>query len=112
VTAADWSAIAEWVLAAAVIAGLISWLWRQRQTVSTWFTHRWRKRVISVLEKEVTASAAWESVSQTPEVSMEAGVAYARTAAKSCQPRPATRLPARQDRRDGVGGGVGRPFGT
>ena len=85
-TAADWQAIAEWVTASAVLAAVASWLWRQSQAASSWFMRRWRKRVETVLRSEVTAGAAWESVSQTPEVSMEAGVAYARTAAKSGHP--------------------------
>jgi hypothetical protein len=86
VTAADWSAIAEWVVAASILGGLISWLWRQRQTAADWFNRRWRRKIVTVLDHEVTAGAAWESVSQTPEVSMEAGVAYARTAARSGHP--------------------------
>jgi hypothetical protein len=73
-------------LGGGVVGGLISWLWRQRQAVNTWFTRRWRKQVVSVLDREVTAGSAWESVSRIPEVSMEAGVAYARTAAKSGHP--------------------------
>jgi hypothetical protein len=85
-TAADWSAIAEWVLAATVIYGVASWAWRQRQTAVTWFMRRWHKRLTRVLRSEVTAGAAWQSVSQIPEVSMEAGVAYARTAAKFGHP--------------------------
>jgi hypothetical protein len=86
VTATDWTAIADWVLAASVLAGVISWAWRRRQTVSTWFTRRWRKAMERVLKSEVTAGAAWEDVRQVPEVSMEAGIAYARTAARSGHP--------------------------
>jgi hypothetical protein len=36
-----------------------------------------------VLDSEVTAGAAWEDVRQVPEVSMEAGIAYARTTTRS-----------------------------
>lgn len=86
VTAADWTAVADWVVAASILTGLISWLWRQRQAAAAWFTRRWRRKVATVLDSEVTAEAAWESVSQTPEVSMESGVAYARTAARSGHP--------------------------
>lgn len=84
-TAADWQAIAEWVIAASVLTGLVRWLGGQRQTVSGWLKS-WRKMGRSVLTSEVTAAAAWQAVSQTPEVSMEAGVAYARTAARSGHP--------------------------
>jgi hypothetical protein len=86
VTAIDWQAIAEWVIAASILSGVISWLWRQRQVMGTWFARRWRKMAARVLAREVTAGTAWESVSQLPEVSMESGVAYARTAAKSGHP--------------------------
>jgi len=78
-TAADWSAIAEWVIAGSVLYAVVHWAWRQRQAVSGWFTRRWRKSVTTVLHSEVTAGAAWQAVSQTPEVSMESGIAFART---------------------------------
>jgi len=42
--------------------------------------------MVGVLDAEVTAGAAWQSVTRTPEVSLEAGVAYARTAARSGHP--------------------------
>jgi hypothetical protein len=86
VTAADWSAIAGWVIAASILGGVISWSWHHTKPVAEWFTRAWRRRVVSVLRSEVTAGAAWEDVRQTPEVSMEAGVAYARTAAASGHP--------------------------
>lgn len=85
-TAEDWQAIADWVIAAGVLTGLVGWLWRQRGVVGGWFTARWRRMIASILSSEVVAGEAWESVSQTPEVSMEAGIAYARTAARSGHP--------------------------
>ena len=85
-TAAGWSAIAEWVVAASILGGVISWSWHHTKPVAEWFTRAWRRTVVSVLRSEVTAGAAWEDVKQTPEVSMEAGVAYARTAATSGHP--------------------------
>ena len=39
--------------------------------------------MVGVLDSEVTAGAAWEDVRQVPEVSMEAGIAYARTTTRS-----------------------------
>jgi hypothetical protein len=74
VTAADWMAIAERVTAGSVLAGVLSWLWRQRETVSGWFSRRWRRMAKSVLSGEVTAGAAWQDVRQVPEVSMESGI--------------------------------------
>lgn len=84
-TAADWTAIADWVLAASVLAGVISWAWQHRTTVAGWIA-KWRKSMKTVLSSEVTAGAAWQSVKEVPEVSMEAGIAYARTAARSGHP--------------------------
>ncbi len=85
-TAADWSAIAEWVVAASILGGVVSWSWRQRQTAVGWFTRAWRRSVMSVLRSEVTAGTAWQDVKQFPEVSMEAGIAYARTTTRSGHP--------------------------
>lgn len=84
--AADWQAIAEWVTAASVLGGVTSWAWRNRQAARTWFGRRWRRAVTAVLRSEVTAGEAWEAVSRAPEVSMEAGIAYSRTAARSGHP--------------------------
>jgi hypothetical protein len=86
VIAADWQAIAEGVTAATVVVAAISWTWNRTRPLGIWFAGRMRKAVKSVLRSEATAGAAWESVSETPEVSMEAGVAYARTAARSGHP--------------------------
>jgi hypothetical protein len=86
VTAADWQAIAEWVTAAAILAGVARWIWKRTWPLGVRFAGRVRGAVRSVLRSEVTAGAAWESVSETPEVSMEAGIAFARTAARSGHP--------------------------
>ena len=56
--------------------------------MSIWFSRKWRKYVMSVLDHEVAAGVAWESVSETPEVSMEAGVAYARECGLVALPHP------------------------
>lgn len=82
-TAADWSALAEWVVAATVIYGAAMWSWRHMRAAADLFVRRWPRMAKRVLRSEVTASAAWENVKQTPEVSMEAGIAYARTVARS-----------------------------
>lgn len=67
-TAAAWSAVAEWVTAAAVIAGLISWLHRQ-------------------YPQAVAAVSLWFADHFHPEkVSLAAGVKYARRAARSGHP--------------------------
>jgi hypothetical protein len=84
--AADVQAIAESLTALTVVGGVSSWMWHQRQTMSEWFTSRWRRQVTAVISDEATAGTAWQAVSQTPEVSMEAGIAYARTAARSGHP--------------------------
>jgi hypothetical protein len=96
VTAADWQAIAEWVTVATVLTGAISWVWNRTRPLGILFASRLRKAVRSVLRSEVTAGAAWASVSETPEVSMEAGIAFARTAARSGHP-PYTPTSGRAD---------------
>jgi hypothetical protein len=96
VTAADWQAIAEWVLAAAVLVGVARWIWNRTWPLGVRFAGRVRSAVRSVLRSEVTAGAAWASVSETPEVSMEAGIAFARTAARSGHP-PYTPTSGRAD---------------
>jgi hypothetical protein len=84
--AADVQAIAESVTALTVVGGFLSWTWHRRKTMSEWFTRKWRSQVTAVISDEVTAGVAWQAVSETPEVSMEAGIAYARTAAQSGHP--------------------------
>jgi hypothetical protein len=96
VTAADWQAIAEWVTAAAILAGVARWTWKRTWPLGVRFAGRVRSAVRSVLRSEVTAGAAWTSVSETPEVSMEAGIAFARTAARSGHP-PYTPTSGRAD---------------
>lgn len=95
-TAADWQAIAEWVTAATVLTSAISWVWNRTGPLGILFASRLRKAVRSVLRSEVTAGAAWASVSETPEVSMEAGIAFSRTAARSGHP-PYTPTSGRAD---------------
>jgi len=85
-TVDDWSAIAGWIAAASILGGWIAWAWRRRKRVASWFTEAWSRTVVSVLHSEVTAGSAWQGVKETPEVSMEAGIAYARTAAQSGHP--------------------------
>ena len=65
VTAADWSAIAEWVVAAAVVYAVIAWAWGRRpREAGKWIrTHLF-----------------------PPRVSLEAGVKLARKAARSGHP--------------------------
>lgn len=67
-TAAAWSALAEWVTAAAVIAGLVSWLHRQ-------------------YPQAVAAVRLWVADRVHPEkVSLAAGLKYARRAIRSGHP--------------------------
>lgn len=73
-----WAAIAEWVTATSVLAAAGSWTWHHWKTVGTLVTRRFRKQMKSVLHSEVTAGEAWQAVTETPEVSMEAGIAWAR----------------------------------
>jgi hypothetical protein len=84
VTAADWSAVAEWVVAASILSEVISWSWRQRQAAVGWFTRPWRRSVVSVLRSEVTAGAA------TPRSTKDAFVTALRYAAPVVGGTPAS----------------------
>lgn len=84
--AADVQAIAESVTALTVVGGVLSWTWRRRKPVSEWLARRWRREVKTLVSDEVIAGAAWNTLSETPEVSMEAGIAYARIATRSGHP--------------------------
>jgi hypothetical protein len=79
VSAVVQTAIAGWVVAAVAVGGIVSAAWRRRQVVTVW-AEGWRTRLRSVL------GAVWTSLSTSPAVSMEAGVAYARAAAQSGHP--------------------------
>lgn len=81
-TSGDWQAIAEWVTAATVLVSAIGWAWRQRRPVAGWLS-RARRQFMALMSREVAAGEAWNAVSVQPEVSMEAGIAFARTIARS-----------------------------
>ena len=81
-----WQAIAEWITAATILFSAASWAWHQRRSATDRFARSWRRAMAAVLRSEVTAGKAWEAVAKAPEVSMEAGIAYARTAAQSGHP--------------------------
>ncbi len=81
-----WQAIAEWITAATILFSAAAWAWRQRRTATDWFVQNWRRAMATMLRSEVAAGKAWEAVATAPEVSMEAGIAYARTATQSGHP--------------------------
>jgi hypothetical protein len=84
--AADVQAAAESVAALAVVGGVIRWGWRQRSSVSEWWSRRFRREAKKVFRVETSARTAWNTLSDTPVVSMEAGIAYSRAAAQSGHP--------------------------
>jgi hypothetical protein len=82
VTAADYQAIADWVIAV-VALGALGWIKALPAAVASWSKARMRRATARLFSREVTALPSSEF---NPEVSLEAGIAYARQAAISGHP--------------------------
>ena len=84
-TAADYQAIAEWVgaLAALIGVGVLGWAKGLPTALASWSRVRMRRATSLLFSREV---AALPSSEFNPEVSLEAGIAYARQAARSGHP--------------------------
>jgi len=76
--ASDVQAIAESVTAGTVVFAVGTWAFRKSKAAVSWLTKRRHKELAGVLSSEVTAGRGWEAVKASPEVSLEAGIAYAR----------------------------------
>jgi len=85
VTAADYQAVAEWVgaLAALIGVGVLGWAKGLPAALASWSRVRMRRATSLLFSREV---AALPSSEFNPEVSLEAGIAYARQAARSGHP--------------------------
>jgi len=85
VTAADYQAVAEWVgaLAALIGVGVLGWAKGLPAALASWSRVRMRRATSLLFSREV---AALPSTVFNPEVSLEAGIAYARQAARSGHP--------------------------
>jgi hypothetical protein len=84
--AADVQAIAESITALTVVGAVGAWALRTSKTAMSRLTRRRHEELVHVLSSEVTSGPGWEDVSASPEVSLEAGIAYARAAAKTGHP--------------------------
>jgi hypothetical protein len=84
--AADVSAFAESVLALAVVGTAARWVSRTSTTAVSRLRRRRHKELIGVLSTEVASGPGWEDVTASPEVSLEAGIAYARAVAQTGHP--------------------------
>ena len=84
-TAADYQAVAEWVgaLAALIGVGVLGWAKGLPAALASWSRVRMRRATSLLFSREV---AALPSTEFKPEVSLEAGIAYARQAARSGHP--------------------------
>lgn len=84
-TAADYQAVAESVgaLAALIGVGVLGWAKGLPAALASWSRVRMRRATSPLFSQEV---AALPSTEFNPEVSLEAGIAYARQAARSGHP--------------------------
>lgn len=84
-TAADYQAVAEWIAAAAALiaVGAVGWVKGLPLALVAWSRVRMRRATSLLFSREV---AALPSKELNPEVSLEAGIAYARQAAMSGHP--------------------------
>jgi hypothetical protein len=86
INAADVSAIAASITALTVVSAFGEWVRRTSKTAVSRLKRRQHKELVQVLSSEVAAGPGWDAVMASPEVSFEAGVAYARAAATSGHP--------------------------
>lgn len=84
--AADVSAAAESVAALTAVGVVATWALRTSKTAVSWARRRRHKELVTVLSTEVVTGPGWAATASDPEVSLEAGIAYAREAARSGHP--------------------------
>src|SRR5580658_6930558 len=84
--AADVSALAESVAALTVVGAVATWVRRTSTGAVSRLRHRRHKELVGVLSNEVASGPGWEDVTASPEVSLEAGIAYARAVAQTGHP--------------------------
>lgn len=84
--AADVSAAAESVAAFTAVGVVATWAFRTSKTAVSWVRRRRHKELVTVLSTEVVTGPGWAATASDPEVSLEAGIAYAREAARSGHP--------------------------
>lgn len=84
--AADVSAFAESVAALTVVGAVATWVRRTSTSAVSRLPRRRHDELVGVLANEVASGPGWEGVTASPEVSLEAGIAYARAVTKTGHP--------------------------
>lgn len=84
--AADVQAIAESITALTVVSAVGAWTFRTSRAAVSRLRRRRHKQLVQVLSSETASGPGWDAVSASPEVSLEAGIAYARAAAAAGHP--------------------------
>jgi hypothetical protein len=84
--AADVSALAESVAALTVVGAVATWVRRTSTNAVSRLRRRRHKELVGVLSNEVASGPGWDDVTASPEVSLEAGIAYARAVTKTGHP--------------------------
>ena len=84
--AADVSALAESVAALTVVGAVATWVRRTSTSAVYRLRRRRHKELVGVLSNEVASGPGWDDVTASPEVSLEAGIAYARAVTKTGHP--------------------------
>jgi hypothetical protein len=84
--AADVSALAESVAALTVVGAVVTWVRRTSTSAVSRLRRRRHKELVGVLSNEVASGPGWDDVTASPEVSLEAGIAYARAVTKTGHP--------------------------
>src|ERR1039457_2467573 len=84
--AADVQAVAESIAALTVVGAAGTWLLRTSKTAVSRIRRRRHEELVTVLSSEVATGPGWEAVTADPEVSLEAGIAYPRAAARTGPP--------------------------
>ncbi len=84
--AADVSALAESVAALTVVGAVATWVRRTSTSAVSRLRRRRHKELVGVLSNEVASGPGWDDVTASPEVSLEAGIAYARAVTKTGHP--------------------------
>jgi hypothetical protein len=84
--AADVSALAESVAALTVVGAVATWVRRTSTSAVSRLRRRRHKELVGVLSNEVASGPGWDDVTASPEVSLEAGIAYARAVTQTGHP--------------------------
>lgn len=97
--AADVSALAESVAALTVVGAAATWVRRTSTSAASRLRRRRHKELVGVLSNEAASGPGWDDVTASPEVSLEAGIAYARAVTKTGHPPyvPTRGLPSADD---------------